>query len=207
MFGIISLATYKNQTVIIRDLNIKNKLHKIIAKWLNNNEVKILKKTIRLNTSNIPKLIDSKPNYTIRSYISGTPLNLFPTKLNEDFYTKAVELVGMMHKNGIVHNDLEKPENWLVMDNGEPAFIDFQLAKYFPRETFLFKLLKKAEIRHVIKSKKWFCDTPLTSSELKTLNNRSLIHIFARQYLKPCYNFITRKLFNYSDRKSDQYSN
>ena len=29
------------------------------------------------------------------------------------------------------------------MDNGEPAFIDFQLAKHFSRKTFLFKLLKK----------------------------------------------------------------
>ena len=93
------------------------------------------------------------------------------------------------------------------MDNGDPACIDFQLAQHFSRKTFLFKLLKKIEQRHIIKSKKRFCSSPLSESELKILNNRSLIHKFARQYIKPFYNFITRKLLNYSDRKSDQYSN
>lgn len=207
MFGIISLATYQNQTVIIRDLNIKNKWFKVVAKYLNYNEVRILKKINRLNSPNFSQLIKSRPNYTIRSYISGTPINQYPEKLNEAFYAKAFELVQTLHRNGIVHNDLEKAENWIVMDNGEPAFIDFQLAKHFSRKTFLFKLLKKIEQRHIIKSKKRFCSSPLSESELKILNNRSLIHKFARQYIKPFYNFITRKLLNYSDRKSDQYSN
>ena len=207
IFGIISLATYQNQTVIIRDLNIKNQWYKMIAKYLNYNEVRILRKINRMNLPNFPQLIESKSNYTIRSYISGTTIKQYPEKLNEAFYAKAFELVQTLHRNGIVHNDLEKAENWIVMDNGEPAFIDFQLAKHFSRKTFLFKLLKKIEQRHIIKSKKWFCSSPLSESELKILNNRSLIHRFARQYIKPCYNFITRKLFNYSDRKSDQYSN
>ena len=59
MFGIISLATYENQMVIIRDLNIKNKLFKLVAKYLNHNEVKILKKINRLNSPNFSKLIKS----------------------------------------------------------------------------------------------------------------------------------------------------
>ena len=205
MFGIISLATYQNQTVIIRDLNIKNQWYKMVAKYLNYNEVRILKKINRLKSPNFSQLIKSRPNYTIRSYISGTPINQYPEKLNEAFYKKAFELVQTLHRNGIVHNDLEKVENWIVMDNGEPAFIDFQLAKHFSRKSSLFKLLKKVELRHIIKSKKRFCGSPLNESELKILNNRSLIHKFSIQFIKPCYNFITRKLFNYSDRKSDQY--
>ena len=44
----------------------------------------------------------------------------------------------MLHQQGIVHNDLEKPENWIVMDNGEPGLIDFQLAKYFSKKHFYF---------------------------------------------------------------------
>lgn len=207
MFGIISLATYQNQTVIIRDLNIKNKWFKMVAKYLNFNEVRILRKIDRLKSPNFSQLIESRPNYTIRSYIPGTPINQYPQKLNEDFYKKAIELVNTLHRNGIVHNDLEKAENWIVMDNGEPAFIDFQLAKHFSSNTFLFKILKKIEQRHIIKSKKKFCSSPLSESELKILNDRSLIHKFARHYIKPFYNFITRKFFNYSDRKSDQYSN
>ena len=206
MFGIIYLATYQNQTVIIRDLNVENKWFKIAAKYLNYNEVRILRKINRLKSPNFSKLIESRPNCTIRSYISGTPINQYPKKLNEAFYKKAFELVHTLHRNGIVHNDLEKAENWIVMDNGEPAFIDFQLAKYFSKKTFLFNLLKKIELRHIIKSKKRFCSSPLDESELKILNKRSLIHKFVRQYIKPFYNFITRKLFNYSDRKSDQYS-
>ena len=205
IFSIISLATYQNQMVIVRELNNKNKCYKMIAKYLNYNEVKILKKINRLDSPNFSKLIKSTPNYIIRSYISGIPLTQYPGKLSEAFYKKAFELVHTLHRNGIVHNDLEKAENWIVMDNGEPAFIDFQLAKHFSKKTFLFKVLKKIEQRHIIKSKKRFCSSPLSVSELKILNNRSLIHKFSIQYIKPCYNFIIRKLFNYSDRKSDQY--
>ena len=205
MFGIIFLASYQQQTVIIRDLNIKNKWYKIVAKYLNYNEVKILQRINRSNSPNFPKLIKSTANYTIRSYISGTPLNRYPEKLDEAFFNKAFELVQRLHRIGIVHNDLEKAENWIVMDNGEPAIIDFQLAKHFSRKSSFFKLLKKVELRHIIKSKKRFCSSPLNESELKILNNRSLIHKFSIKFIKPCYNFITRKLFNYSDRKSDQY--
>ena len=115
----------------------------MVAKYLNSNEIRILKKLNKLNKPNFPQLIKSRPNYTVRSYISGKPINQYPEKLNEAFYTKAFELVHTLHRNGIVHNDLEKAENWIVMDNGDPAFIDFQLAKHFSRKTFLFKLLKK----------------------------------------------------------------
>lgn len=207
MFSVIYLALHKGHTVIIRDLNISKKFPKIIAKFLNRNEVKILEKIDSLKCPNFPKLIRSTPDYTIRSYLSGTPIQQSSTKLNEDFYNKALELVQMLHQHGIVHNDLEKTENWIIMDNGEPGLIDFQLAKYFKKNTFLFKLLKKVEIRHVIKSKKKFCNRPLSPSELNILNNRGRIHKFIIQFIKPIYNFITRKIFNYSDRTSDQYFN
>lgn len=206
MFGIISLATYQNQTVIVRDLNIKNKFLKIIAKYLNRNEVQILKKINKLNIPNFSKLIKTTPTYTIRSYIPGTPLNQHPEKLNEAFFTKALNLVQTMHENGIVHNDLEKQENWIIMKNGEPAFIDFQLARYFKKEKFLFKVLKKIELRNVIKSKRWFCSKPLRSDEIKILNNKGRIHKFFKRFMKPIYNFVTRRLLNYSDRKYDLYS-
>ena len=205
MFGTIYLATYCDQKVIVRDLNIKNKWCKLIAKYLNHNEVRILTKVNRFNSTNFSKLIVSASNYTIRSYISGTPINQYHEKLNEAFYAKAFDLVKTLHRNGIVHNDLEKAENWIVMDNGEPAFIDFQLAKYFSRKKFLFKLLKKIDYRHIIKSKKRFCDSQLNASELKVLNNKSIVHKLVIKTIKPAYRLITRKIFNYSDRNSDRY--
>lgn len=205
IFGTIYLATYQNQTVIIRDLEIKNKLYKIVAKYLNFNEVRILKKINKLYSPNFPQLIKSTSDYTIRSYISGTPINRYPKKLNEAFYDKALNLVKTLHRNGIVHNDLEKSENWIVMDNGEPAFIDFQLSKYFSRKTYIFQLLKKIELRHIIKSKKKYCIASLNESELKILKNKNIIHKLVRILIKPIYNFVTRRILNYSDRKSDQY--
>lgn len=205
MFGTISLATYQQQMVIIRDLNIQNKWYKIVAKYLNYNEMRILRKINQLNSPNFPRLIKSTPNYIIRSYISGTPLNQYPEKLNEAFYNKAFDLIKTLHRNGIVHNDLEKSENWIVMDNGEPAFIDFQLAKYFSRKKSLFKILRKIDYRHIIKSKKRFCGSQLNASELKFLNNKSIVHKLVIKTLKPAYRLITRKIFNYSDRNSDRY--
>lgn len=207
MFSVVHLALYQGQTVIIRDMHSIKKLHKVVAKFLNRNEVKLLKKIDSLECPNFPKLIESASDYTIRSYLSGAPIQQSSTKLNDDFFNKALELVQMLHENGIVHNDLEKAENWIVLDNGEPGMIDFQLAKYFSRNTFLFKLLKKVEIRHVIKSKKQFSDSPLSPAELNILNNRGRIHKFIIHYIKPIYNFITRKIFKYSDRKFDEYYN
>ena len=207
MFGIISLATYQNQTVIVRDLNIKNKFCKVVAKYLNHNEVRVLKKVNQLNKPNFSKLVKATPTYTIRSYIPGTPLNQLSGKLDKAFFENALNLVKIMHKNGIVHNDLEKQGNWIIMENGEPAFIDFQLASYFTKETYIFKLLRRIEHRNVIKSKNWFCSSPLESHELEILKNQGRIHKFFKKFMKPLYNFVTRKLLNYSDRKSDQYSN
>ena len=91
------------------------------------------------------------------------------------------------------------------MDNGEPAFIDFQLSKYFSRKTYIFQLLKKIELRHIIKSKKKYCIASLNESELKILKNKNIIHKLVRILIKPIYNFVTRRILNYSDRKSDQY--
>lgn len=207
MFGVVSLAIYNNQKVIVRDLKIKNKLYQIIARILNKNEVKILKKLHNINSQNFPKLIKSTKDYTIRSYISGTPVNQYPEKLNATYFNKALNLIETMHEEGIVHNDLEKSANWIVMDNGEPALIDFQLAKHFSKKTKLFKILKNTEIRHIIKSKKKFCNSPLSPDEFKILENRGSVHKFFRKFIKPLYNFITRKILNYSDRKSDRYYN
>jgi hypothetical protein len=46
MFSVVHLALYQGQTVIIRDMHSIKKLHKLVAKFLNCNEVKLLKKSI-----------------------------------------------------------------------------------------------------------------------------------------------------------------
>ena len=40
----------------------------------------------------------------------------------------ARRLLQRLHRGGLAHNDLAKEANWLVLDDGSPAIIDFQLA-------------------------------------------------------------------------------
>ena len=92
------------------------------------------------------------------------------------------------------------------MDNGEPGIIDFQIAKYFKQPNQLMRLLMAEDIRHVLKNKARFFSENLTKKEQVRLKQRPKISQWCRDRLKQIYNFITRKLFRYSDRKSRKYS-
>jgi hypothetical protein len=41
---------------------------------------------------------------------------------------RARRLLQQLHRRGVAHNDLAKEANWLVLADGTPALIDFQLA-------------------------------------------------------------------------------
>lgn len=212
-FSKTDLAWYNEKCVIVRSLNCQGWIKNWIGRLLANREAKVithLAKQIKTSKTgvdypNFPVLLYKDSNYLIRSYISGCPLNR-TGKISAAYFKKAKNLVKLIHRNHLVHNDLEKAENWIVMDNGEPGIIDFQIAMYFKRPNKLMHLLMAEDLRHVLKNKARFCSENLNKKEQDILKQRPKINQWFLGTFKPIYNFITRKIFRYSDRKSSKYS-
>ena len=66
----------------------------------------------------------------VREYVSGCNLREFSAKAKPDdrFFVELAEILAACHARGVSHNDLSKPENVLVTDEGRPVLIDYQIA-------------------------------------------------------------------------------
>jgi hypothetical protein len=151
------------------------------------------------------KGIDGAPNFLLadrsglfRTWTDGAPLHL-ARPAHTAFYRDARRILREMRRRGVTHNDLAKPQNWLMRPDGRAAVIDFQLASLHRRRNWRFRLMAYEDLRHLLKQKRSFAPDLLTPSELKVLASKSLP---ARLWLKtgkPVYNAVTRGLFNWSD--------
>jgi hypothetical protein len=100
-----------------------------------------------------------------------------------------------------VHNDLAKEPNLLVLEDGSPGLLDFQLAWFAPRRGRLFRLLAYDDLRHLLKHKRSYCPDDLTTRELAILSRPSLPSKIWMRTVKPAYMFVTRRIFHWSDRE------
>jgi serine/threonine protein kinase len=73
----------------------------------------------------------------VREYIPGQNLREYLVEHDVDaqFFVKLRQSLADVHACGIAHNDLNKPENILVREDGSPVLIDFQIA-YKPPQKF-----------------------------------------------------------------------
>jgi RIO-like serine/threonine protein kinase len=148
----------------------------------------------------IPKLLSSQPDRLVRSFIPGMPMHSArPT--DSHYFTAAARLLRKMHRAGVVHNDLAKEPNILVDPNGNPAFIDFQLAWFSRRRNRLFRLLGREDIRHLLKHKRTYCSQHLTIREQEILSSPSFLSRLWMKTVKPIYLFVTRILMGWADRE------
>ena len=53
---------------------------------------------------------------------------------------------------GVTHNDIAKPQNWLMTPEGRAAVIDFQLASVHRRRGRLFRTMAREDLRHLLKA-------------------------------------------------------
>ena len=123
-----------------------------------------------------------------------------------------------MHAANVIHNDLAKETNWLVTPDGRPALVDFQLAMTLrPRRTLnesrprrslneshrgpLARALGHDDIRHLLKHKRSYLPTGLTTREKKILATPSLLSRAWMASGKKIYLFITRRVLGWRDRE------
>jgi RIO-like serine/threonine protein kinase len=206
IFGKIELAMSQDgRLMVIRDWRGSNIFLKPIAFLLAAREKKIITCLESLNDRRIPKPLYFGKGTLIRSYIEGSSLKESRIQ-DQSYYREARQLLDRIHAMGVVHNDLEKPENWLVTEDASPAIIDFQLACFFPKKGILFKIAAREDMRHLVKQKARFCPASLSGKDKEILRRKSNFTRIWSRIVKPVYNFITRKILRYSDRLNSMYS-
>jgi len=104
---------------------------KPIASFLARKEVRSLR--IVTGIKGTPDLIRVDDEGILRSWSEGIPLNLAKPDTAE-FYKDAKRILREMRARGVTHNDLAKPQNWLMDPDGLASVIDFQLASVHRRK-------------------------------------------------------------------------
>lgn len=154
-------------------------------------------KTVR-GLKGVPQLIATDRHGLYRSWTEGTPLHLArPT--DPKWYRSAHRILRDMRRLGVTHNDLAKPQNWLMTPDGEAAVIDFQLASVHRHRGPLYRMMAYEDFRHLIKQKRAFAKHLMTPTEKRILARRSLPSRIWLATGKKLYNLVTRGLFHWSD--------
>lgn len=169
---------------------------KPIARRLAAREVRALRAVQGID--GCPVLVHADRDGLMRDWSEGTPLQL-ARPAHAAFYRDAKRLLRDMRRRGVTHNDCAKPQNWLMTPDGRAALIDFQLASVHRWRGPLFRTMAREDLRHLLKQKRAYAPDLLTASERAMLSRKALPARIWMATAKPLYNFITRKLFHWSD--------
>lgn len=148
-----------------------------------------------------PHVLWRGPSVLVRSWIDGIAMHIAKPTGDRAYFRSAKAALRSLHRAGISHNDLAKEQNWLRGSDGRAYLTDFQLAVRFSRRSALFRLAAYEDLRHLLKHKRRYAPEALTASERRVLRRKSWI---ARVWLltgKRLYVWITRGLFNFTDRE------
>jgi len=198
LLGEIRLITTDGRAHIVRDSSVASGWMRWLARRLLQREARAL--AVMSDMAGVPKLLKAEQDQLNRSYLAGLPMHVAkPT--NPAYFRKAAKLLRRLHQNDIVHNDLAKEPNFLVLEDGSPGLLDFQLAWFAPHRGRLFRLLAYDDLRHLLKHKRSYCPDELTTRELAILSNPSLPSKIWMRTVKPTYMFVTRRILRWSDRE------
>jgi serine/threonine protein kinase len=100
-----------------------------LGRWLCNREVKFLRAVDGID--GVPRFLGRfRSTGLVREFIPGCNLREYTKhqRPDERFFPRLRIILDHIHRRGIAHNDLSKPENVLVKLDGAPVLIDFQIA-------------------------------------------------------------------------------
>ncbi|MEO1139847.1 MAG: phosphotransferase [Pseudomonadota bacterium] len=190
------LEGHPDLPVVLRKLDTVPLYARPLSAWLAAKEIRGLKAVQGIK--GCPLLIRADRTGLLRSWTKGTPLHL--AKPNDpEWYKDARRLLREMRRRGVTHNDIAKPQNWLMTPDGRAAVIDFQLASVHRRKGKLFRIKAREDLRHLLKQKRAYAPELLTPSEHRMLAQKSLPSRLWMATGKKLYNFITRRIMNWSD--------
>lgn len=148
----------------------------------------------------VPALLGWDGSELLRGYIEGAPMQQAQPR-NRGYYRDALRLLTRLHRHGIVHNDLAKEPNWLVREDGSPALVDFQIAWTRGHRGWLFRLLAREDLRHLLKHKRTYCAEALSARQRAILDTPAPLSRLWRATGKRLYKLIARRLFGYWDNE------
>jgi RIO-like serine/threonine protein kinase len=198
-FGRIALMRDAGGKFVRRDLRAVPAWLRLPAWWLARREARALGAVAGL--ADVPELLRWDGRCLDRSYMEGEPMYLRPPRGGGAWVRAAHRLLRRLHRLGVAHNDLAKEANWLVLADGRPALIDFQLAvRARPRSRWL-RLLAREDLRHLLKHKRTYCREALTPVERRLLRRRSWVREAWFATGKPVYRFLTRRVLKWRDNE------
>lgn len=198
VFGEIRVEHGAAETRIVRDTASASAWARWLARAFLAREGKAL--SVLGDIPGIPEIVHLDRDTLVRTYLAGEPLHR-ASPPGPEYFRNAMRLLRRIHAADVAHNDLAKEPNLLVLEDGAPAFIDYQLAWYSPRRGRLFRTLGREDIRHLLKHKRTFCPDALTARERRILATPSGLTRMWRATVKPVYLFVTRRLLRWSDRE------
>ena len=190
------LAEVPDFPVVLRKLDGVPLYARPLSAWLARREVRGLR-AVR-GIAGCPVLIRADHVGLLRSFTRGTPLQLAQPK-DPAWYRDAKRLLREMRRAGVAHNDIAKPQNWLMTPDGRAAVIDFQLATVHAPRSKILRLRAREDLRHLLKQKRAYAPDLLTPSENRMLARKSLPSRVWMATGKRLYNYVTRRLMNWSD--------
>jgi len=86
-------------------------------------------------------------------YIEGHPLR-WHDRVHDQFFEALFRTLTQIHQRGIAYVDLNKWENIIIDEQGNPHLIDFQISQRLPRVwplSYLLKILQRCDLYHLSK--------------------------------------------------------
>lgn len=198
LFGEVRHMPGDNGGTIVRDASKARPWLRWLARALLRREASILAALDGL--PGVPQLVTHSPDKLERTFIRGAPMQEARPR-DAVYFRRAAGALRMLHRAGVVHNDLAKEPNILVTESMQPAFIDFQLAALSRTRGRMFRALAYDDVRHLLKHKRTYCPDSLTQREKRILANPSMPAQIWMKTGKPVYLFITRRLLGWVDRE------
>ena len=190
------LAEDPDCKVVLRKLDEVPLWARPVAWYLARREIRGLRAVAGIE--GVPQLLRADRTGLLRSWSHGTPLQLARPD-DPVWFRDARRLLREMRRRGVTHNDIAKPQNWLRTPQGRAAVIDFQLASVHRRKGALYRVMAREDLRHLLKQKRSFAPHLLTAREKRLLARKALPTRIWLATGKRAYNFVTRRLMNWSD--------
>lgn len=147
----------------------------------------------------IPAVHAVDHEHLVRGYLPGAAMHLARFD-SGPYFRDALRLLRQMHRRGIAHNDLAKEANWICMPGNRAGIVDFQLASISPQRRWLFRVLAREDLRHMLKHKRHYAPERLTQRQRRLLESPSMFARFWRRGFKPVYHLVTRRLLGWPER-------
>lgn len=197
-FGRIALMRDERGLFVRRDIAHVPWWLRLPAWWLARREARALQRVQGLAA---PQLLRWTGGRLDRSYLDGAAMYQRPPRGDVAYFHRARRLLQQLHRRGLAHNDLAKEANWLVLADGQPAIIDFQLATRGDPRARWMRLLAREDLRHLLKHKRTYCPQALTPVERRVLKRHSWVREAWFATGKPVYRFVTRRLLQWEDNE------